>query len=164
MLSESKTHQNLEAHLFRNLFKQIEINYFRSHAQMNFWFEIEKKNSTVKKQQVLDCIWVYVYKFTKKKMLIKCKTCLVVWDDQQVKSNFISIYAVILAVCFFHVFMILAAQFDLKLTQYDIINIFMHANLNEIIFMKISDEYQKTDHILKLNKTLYELQRFSFLW
>ena len=97
-------------------------------------------------------------------MLTKCKTCLVMQDNQQVKSNFISIYIVILAAYFFHVFMILAAQFDLKLTQYNIINIFMHANLNEIIFMKMSDKYQKIDHILKLNKTLYRLQKFSLLW
>ena len=131
---------------------------------MNFWSEIERKNFMIKEQQILDCMWVYVYKFMKKKMLTKCKTCLVVWDNQQVKSNFTDIYTVTLAVCFFCVFMTLAAQFDLKLTQYDIINIFVHANLNETVFMKMSDEYWKTDHILKLNKILYRLQRFSLLW
>ena len=59
--------------------------------------------------------------------------------------------------------MMLAAQFDLKLTQYDTVNVFVHANLNETVFIKMSDEYQKTDHILKLNKTLYKLQRFLLL-
>ena len=161
MLSESKTHWDLKVHSLENLFKQIKINHFRSHTQMNFWFKIKKKNSTVKKQQVLNCMWVYIYKFTKKRMLTKCKTCLIMWDDQQVKSDSVSIYTVTLAAHFFHVFMTLAAQFDLKLIQYNTVNIFMHANLNEIIFMKMSDEYQKTDHILRLNKTLYELQRFS---
>ena len=164
LLPESKTYWDLEAHSLEDLFKQTEIDHFRSHAQMNFWFKIEKKNSTIKKQQVLDCIWIYIYKFTKKKMLTKCKTHLIMQDNQQVKSDFTDIYAVILAACFFHVFITLAVWFDLKLTQYNIINIFMHANLNETVFMKISDEYQKTDHILRLNKTLYELQRFSLLW
>ena len=42
---------------------------------------------------------------------------------------------------FFCIFIMLAAQFDLKLTQYDTVNVFMHANLNEIIFMKMSDKY-----------------------
>ena len=167
LLPESKTYWDLEAHSLEDLFKQTEIDHFRSHAQMNFWSEIEKKNSTVKEQQVLDCMWVYVYKFMKKRMLTKCKTWLVVWEDQQKSvsaDTYAGIYTVILAVCFFHVFMIMTVQFDLKLTQYDAVNIFMHVNLNEMIFMKMSDEYWKTDHILKLNKTLYKLWRFSLLW
>ena len=73
-------------------------------------------------------------------MLAKCKTCLVVHEDQQIKSDS-DTYTVTLAAYFFHVFMMLAVQFDLKLTQYDTVNIFMHANLNEIIFIKMSDRY-----------------------
>ena len=96
-------------------------------------------------------------------MLTKCKTYLIVQDNQQVKSDFTDIYVVTFVTHFFHVFMTLAAQFDLKLTQYDAVNIFVHAKLNETVFMKMSDKYQKTDHILKLNKTLYRLQRFSLL-
>ena len=109
-------------------------------------------------------MWIYIYKFMKKRMLMKCKTCLIMWDNQQVKSNFIDIYIVTLAVCFFCVFMTLAVWFDLKLTQYDAVNVFMHANLNETVFMKMSDKYWKTNHILKLNKILYELWRFLLLW
>ena len=164
LLLESKTYWDLEAHSLKNLFKQIKINHLRSHAQMNFWFKIEKKNSTIKKQQVLDCMWVYVYKFMKKKMLMKCKMCLIMWDDQQVKSNSVDIYAIILAICFFHVFITLTVWFDLKLIQYDTVNIFMHANLNETVFMKMSNRYWKTDYILKFNKILYKLQKFSLLW
>ena len=81
LLPELKTHQNLKTHLLGDLFKQAEIDHLRSHAHMNFWSELEKKNSTVKKQQVLNCMWIYIYKFMKKRMLMKCKTCLVIWDD-----------------------------------------------------------------------------------
>ena len=112
-------------------------------------------------------MWVYVYKFTKKRMLAKCKTRLVVWEDQQKlisADTYADIYAVTLVICFFCIFMIMTVRFDLKLIQYDAVNVFVHANLNEIVFMKMSDEYWKTDHILKLNKTLYELWRSSFLW
>ena len=109
-------------------------------------------------------MWVYVYKFTKKRMLVKCKMWLVVREDQQIKSISAGIYAATLVVHFFHVFMIMAAWFDLELTQYNTVNIFMHVNLNETVFMKMPDKYQKTDYILKLNKTLYELWRFSLLW
>ena len=141
LLSESKTHQDLDTHSLEDLFKQIKIDHLRSHAQMNSWFKIEKKNSAVKEQQVLDCMWVYIYKFIKKRMLAKCKTWLVVWEDQQIKLIFTDIYIIILVACFFHVFMIMIVWFDLKLTQYDTVNIFMHANLNETVFMKMLDEY-----------------------
>ena len=36
LLSELKIHQDFEAYSFENLFKQIKIDYFRSHVQMNF--------------------------------------------------------------------------------------------------------------------------------
>ena len=54
--SESKTHKDLETHSFRDLFKQAEIDHLRSHVHMNSWSELEKKNSTVKEQQILDCM------------------------------------------------------------------------------------------------------------
>ena len=60
--------------------------------------------------------------------------------------------------------MILAAQFNLKLIQYDAVNTFVHAKLNETVFMRILDEYQKNNYILKLNKALYKLQQFPILW
>ena len=81
LLSESKSYQDLDAHLLEDLFKQTEINYLRSHAHMNFWNELEKKNSITKDHQVLECMWVYIYKFIKKEMLVKCKTHLVVHED-----------------------------------------------------------------------------------
>ena len=81
LLSELKIYQDLDTYSLEDLFKQTEIDHLRSHAQMNFWFKIKKKNSAVKEQQVLDCIWVYIYKFMKKKMLAKCKTWLVVQED-----------------------------------------------------------------------------------
>ena len=48
-------------------------------------------------------------------MLTKYKTHLIVQNNQQIKSNSADIYTVILTAYFFHVFMTLAAQFDLKL-------------------------------------------------
>ena len=51
--SESKIHQNLEAHLLEDLFKQAEIDHLRSHAHMNFWSELEKRDSTAKEHQIL---------------------------------------------------------------------------------------------------------------
>ena len=52
LLSESKTHQDLEAHLLKDLFKQVKIDHLRSHAHMNSWSELEKKNPMTKNHQV----------------------------------------------------------------------------------------------------------------
>ncbi len=161
---EPKTHRDLEAHPLGDLFIQAEIDHLRSHAHMDSWTEIEKKDPTAKGQQVLGCMWVYVYKFTKKGMLAKCKARLVVRGDQQVKSVSAGTYAATLAARSFRVFMAMAARFDLELTQYDAVNAFVHANLDETVFMKMPDGYRKTGHILKLNKALYGLRRSPILW
>src|SRR6266536_1072920 len=97
-------------------------------------------------------------------MLAKCKTRLVVQRDQQIKSVSTDTYTIILAACFFCVFMALAARFDLELTQYDAVNAFVHVKLNETVFMRMPDGYQKNNHILKLNKALYGLRRSPILW
>lgn len=60
--------------------------------------------------------------------------------------------------------MVLAAWFDLELTQYDAVNAFVHAKLDETVFMKMPDGYRKNGHILKLHKALYELRRSPILW
>jgi hypothetical protein len=81
-----------------------------------------------------------------------------VQEDQQIKLVFTGIYTATLAACFFCVFMVLAAHFDLELTQYDAVNIFVHVKLDETVFMKMPDGYWKNNYILKLNKALYGLQ------
>ena len=161
---EPKTHQDLEAHPLGDLFKQAEIDHLRSHAKMGSWSEIEKKNLAIKEQQILGCMWVYVYKFTKNGRLAKCKARLVVRGDQQIKSTQQGTYAATLAARSFRVFMAIAARFDLELTQYDAVNAFVHAELDETVFMQMPDGYRKRGHIVKLKKALYGLRRSPILW
>ena len=106
---------------------------------MNSWSEIGKRDPAAKGHQILDYMWVYIYKFTKREMLSKCKTRLMMREDQQVKNNLTAIYAATFAACFFWMFMALAARFDLELTQYDAVNAFVHAKLDETVFMQMPD-------------------------
>src|SRR5204863_8180771 len=94
---EPKSHRDLEAHPLGDLFRQAEIDHLRSHAQMSSWNELEKKDLKVKGHQILGCMWVYVYKLTKKGMLSKCKARLVVRGDQQIASDITGTYAATLA-------------------------------------------------------------------
>ena len=81
-------------------------------------------------------MWIYVYKFDKHARLVKCKARIVVRGDQQSRSKMESTYAATLAARSFRTFMAIAARFDLELKQYDAVNAFVHAALDEDIYMK----------------------------
>ena len=63
---------------------------------MKSWTVIDQKEA--KGEQILDSMWVYVYKFDKHGRLLKCKARLVVQDNQQAKiANHKDTYAATLA-------------------------------------------------------------------
>ena len=41
--------------------------------------------------------------------------------------------------------------------QLDTVNIFMHADLDEMVFMRMPSRYAKNSKVLRLNKALYGL-------
>ena len=77
-------------------FEQVEQDYLKSHDQMKSWIKVQC-NSILKKQQILDCMWTYVYKFDKHGRFLKCKARLVVRGDQQSRSLRENTYAATLA-------------------------------------------------------------------
>src|SRR6185437_1298165 len=78
-------HNDLETHILGDLFEKAELDHLKSHSEIKLWTEIER-SSISKKIQILDCIWVYVYKFDKRGRLVKCKARLFVRGDQQTRS------------------------------------------------------------------------------
>jgi hypothetical protein len=58
---EPACHRDLERHPLGALFKQAEVDHLKSHKEMNTWQEVEKAAG----KKVLDCKWVYAYKFDK---------------------------------------------------------------------------------------------------
>ena len=161
---EPQRHEDLQTHILGEAFKQAELDHLSSHAQMQTWSEVAKSDPMMKDHQILDCMWVYVYKFNKHGRLEKCKARLVVRGDQQAKSMVGNTYAATLAARSFRIFMAIAARFDLELMQYDAVNAFVHAKLDEKICMKMPHGYKKPGVILKLNRALYGLRRSPILW
>jgi hypothetical protein len=161
---EPNCHEDLEYHLLGKEFKKAEEDHIQSHIQMKTWTEVSRKDPAVKDHQMLDCMWVYVYKFDKHGRLAKCKARLVVRGDQQSKSMTGDTYAATLAARSFRVFIAIAARFDLELIQYDAVNAFVHATLDEKVCMKMPRGYTKPGTILKLNRALYGLRRSPILW
>ena len=73
-------------------------------------------------------------------------------------------YTAILAGRSFRMLIAIAARFDLELLQYDAVNAFVNAKLEEDVFMKMPPGYRRNGTILKLNKALYGLQKSPLLW
>ena len=111
---------------------------------------------------MLGCQWVFRYKIDKHGYLQKCKTRLVVYGNQQ-KYHALQTRATILAITFLHLLLVLTTKFDLEIIQLDIVNVFMHTNLDEMMFMRVPLRYGKNGKVLRLNKVLYGLQRSPLL-
>ena len=61
--------------------------------------------------------------------------------------------------------MVITIKFDLETTQIDIVNAFIHCDLDEVVYIKLPPGFNKgkTDKVLRLRKALYGLQRLLLL-
>jgi hypothetical protein len=92
---------------------QAEQDHLQSHHDMQSWSEVVLE--TARMRQILDCMWVYIYKLNNRGELIKCKARLVVHGDQQSLAIIGETYAATLAARSFRILMAIAAYFDLEL-------------------------------------------------
>ena len=61
-------------------------------------------------------------------------------------------------------FITIAACFNLKLKQYNTVNVFVHAPLKDTVFMRMPPGRWAPGQIFRLNKALYGLQKSPLLW
>ncbi|KAI8682578.1 hypothetical protein NCS56_00381000 [Fusarium sp. Ph1] len=152
---------------FEAEFKQAQRDHLESHRQMSSWTEIARCDPRIRNSQILDCMWVFTYKFDKHGYLQKCKARLVVRGDQQQKSSAEDTYAATLAGKSFRTMLAIAARFDLELLQYDAVNAFVNAKLQSNVFMKLPPGFRgghKEERVLLLHKALYGLRVAPLLW
>jgi hypothetical protein len=160
--SPPKTHKALIGHPFEKQFREAEKAHLKSHEELRTWRVVPKEIANQK--QILDCMWVYVYKYDKHGRLQKCKARLVVRGDQQAKAAHQNTYASTLAARSFRSLMAIAARFDLELIQYDVVNAFVNADLNQEVYMRMPPGYRMAGMILQLQKALYGLREAPLLW
>ncbi|KAF7543720.1 hypothetical protein G7046_g9943 [Stylonectria norvegica] len=161
------SHGSLEGHRFEKEFKEAEKVHLESHRQMNSWIEISRRDPRIRNSQILDCMWVYTYKFDKHGYLRKCKARLVVRGDQQQKATAEDTYAATLAGKSFRTLLAIAARFDLEMLQFDAVNAFVNAKLPSQTFMRLPPGYRNTKgegSVLLLQKALYGLRIAPLLW
>jgi hypothetical protein len=165
---EPRWHHDLQEHPFGHLFEEAEREHLQSHAEMASWKEVPHRvtqpGSKVRRRQVLGCMWVYAYKVGKTGHFVKCKARLVVRGDQQRKNLTEDTYAATLAGRSFRTLLSTAARFNLELKQFDAVNAFVNASLDEDIFMEMPPGHRKQGTVLKLQKALYGLRKSPLLW
>lgn len=81
---------------------------------------------------------------------------MVVYRNKQKQYDLLT-RAINFAKTFLYILLIFVAKFNLKMMQFDIINIFIYANLNKTVFIHLLFEYDKNSKILYLNKVFYNL-------
>ncbi len=73
-------------------------------------------------------------------------------------------YAATFASKIFRIMMTLVADFHVKITQLDTVNVFLNVFNDEKIYCQLSNEYKQLKKILKSLRALYDQRKSSLLW
>lgn len=157
-----RSYRELKDHPLRAQFEEDMRKHLREHEEV-FKSWKERDRSEAKGHQILGCHWVFVYKMDKHGRLQRCKSRLVVRGDQQAECD-LPTRATTLATTSLRVLLAIIAKFDLETLQLDAVNAFVHANLDEIVYMRLPPGFEKEGKVLLLNKALYGLRRSPLLW
>jgi hypothetical protein len=113
--------------------------------------------------EILPLMWVFTYKFDEDRYLYKFKARLVVRGDLQ--QDYGDTYAATLAAKIFQSLIALAAAFNLKLYQYDVLNAFLNAEIDRTTYVRCPEGYEsELSQLLELKRALYGLQDAPRLW
>jgi hypothetical protein len=156
-----KNWKELANHPHRQGFETAARKEFNT-LQGNTTFESVHK-SKIGKAFVIPMMWVFTYKFNSDGYLIKFKARVVVRGDL-VPASKDETYAATLAARMFRVLMALAAYFDLDMHQFDAINAFTNASLDETVYVRYPEGFSEPHHVLKLRKALYGLPKSPKYW
>ncbi|TMC14028.1 MAG: hypothetical protein E6J34_24090, partial [Chloroflexi bacterium] len=157
-----KNYRELQGHHFERQFRDEMEKHINEHINMfKSWMVVDK--SETKGHQTLGCQWVFKYKTDKHGRLVKCKVRLVVCGNQQRECD-LPTRATTLATTSFRVLLAIVAKFDLETLQMDAVNAFVHAELDELVYMRLPPGFGQPNKVAKLSKALYGLRRSPLLW
>ena len=131
--------------------------------------ELEKRGTyeyksveDTKNKTPLPLLWVFKYKFDTDGYLSKFKARLCVRGDLQTTEQ--DTYAATLAAKTFRALMALASAFNLEIQQYDAVNAFVNAKVDEEIYCYCPEGFRRPGSVWKLKKALYGLKQSPLLW
>jgi hypothetical protein len=155
-------YRDLKGHRYEKQFREAMDHHINEHENVfNSWTAVDRKEATG--HQILGCHWIFRYKTNKHGRLTKCKSRIVVRGDQQKECD-LPTRATTLATTSLRILLAMIAKFDLETLQLDAVNAFVHADLDEEVYMRMPPGFSKPNKVLRLNKALYSLRRSPLLW
>ena len=94
-------------------------------------------------------MWVFIYKFDTNEFLSKFKAWICVHDDLQEPIHH-DTYAAMLAGRIFQALMAIAAVFNLKMYQWDAVNVFTNSEMEETVYCGCLKEFDRPGMCLLL--------------
>ena len=157
-----ENYRNLKGHKYEKQFRESMDQQINEHINVfKSWTTVNK--SEANGHQILGCHWIFRYKTDKHGRLTKCKARIVVRGDQQKECD-LPTRATTLATTSLRVLLAMVAKFDLETLQVDAVNALVHADLDEVVYMRMPPGYAEPNKVLRLNKALYGLRRSPLLW
>ena len=157
-----RNYRELKGHKYEKQFREAMEHQIHEHVDIfKSWTAVNREEA--KEHQILGCHWVFVYKTDKHGRLTKCKSRLVARGDQQKECD-LPTRATTLATTSLRVLLAMVAKFDLETLQMDAVNAFVHADLDEVVYMRMPPGFSQPNKVLRLNKALYGLRRSPLLW
>jgi hypothetical protein len=155
-----KKHRELDSHPYGARFKQEQKVEYET-----LWDKGTFKTVPISDASsfILPLMWVFTYKGDEDGFLTRCKARLVVRGDLQ-RNHSQDTYAATLAARVFRALMAIAAYFDLDIQQFDAVNAFCNAFLDEDVYVRYPDGFHVPGHCLQLIRALYGLPKSPLLW
>lgn len=120
-----------------------------------------------KHRKPIPCRWVYDIKRNSAGDIERFKARLVVQGFRQIEGvDFQNTFSAVSQMRTFRLMVALSVTLNLRITQYDISNAFLHAELDKEIYMTFPPGYppENPDIVFRLLKGLYGLKQASRLW
>ena len=168
LITKPENQNEARAHKFCDEFREAEHKEL-SELWDNGTFSIE---ICPKDRKPIPCRWVYDIKRNKDNEIERFKARLVVQGFRQIEGvDFQKTFSSVAQMRSFRMIVALAIRFGLRITQYDISNAFLNADIDTELYMKPppgypleEDEDGHKNYVFKILKGLYGLKQASRLW
>ncbi len=125
----------------------------------NTWKIMNKSEN----QKIISLKWVFIYKNDSNDYFTKYKARIMMKNDLQ-NADSQNVYAITLTLKIFRILMTLVIAFHLKTRQLDVVNAFLNAQNDELVYCQMSDDYRLDDKCYKVIKALYDQRKSFLLW
>lgn len=157
-----KTRIEMLKHKFSAQFIQAEIEHLETHQKM-VCYEVVPRSQVPPGQQIIGCHWVYTYKVNKQGQITRFKARFVVQGNQEPKT-LEDTYAATLAARSFRTLMAIVCKGNLSTMQLDMINAFINAPIDRVVYVRMPPGYTQPSHVLLALKAMYGLRKSPALW